>query len=123
MIASARRSLTEPPGLKASTLAYMVTLEGATRCRRTTGVRPMGSRMLSWIMAKPRELWGKGRRHRRYTHRQTRRAEHRPDSRQPAAQRAPPPAVDRKTALRAPDLRHPSAPPPAARIGRLTVNG
>ena len=46
-MASARRSLTEPPGLKASTLAYSVTCLGAMRCSLTMGVRPMVSRMLS----------------------------------------------------------------------------
>src|SRR5690606_6161702 len=53
MMAIASRSLTEPPGLNASTLAYSSTLAGAMRFRRTTGVRPMVPRMLSWIMANP----------------------------------------------------------------------
>src|SRR5690606_28263463 len=53
MMAIASRSLTEPPGLNASTLAYRVTLPGAIRFRRTIGVLPMVPRMLSWIMAKP----------------------------------------------------------------------
>jgi hypothetical protein len=48
-IASASRSLTEPPGLKASTFAYSVTCAGAMRCSLTMGVEPMVSRMLSWM--------------------------------------------------------------------------
>src|SRR5690349_20171892 len=52
MIAIARRSLTEPPGLKDSTFAYIVTCDGAMRLRRTTGVWPMVSRMLSWRMGR-----------------------------------------------------------------------
>src|SRR5690606_30289880 len=53
MMAIARRSLTEPPGLNASTLAYSSMLAGAMRFRRTIGVPPMVPRMLSWIMANP----------------------------------------------------------------------
>ena len=46
MMPIARRSFTEPPGLKYSTLTYIVTCFGASRLMRTTGVRPMVSRML-----------------------------------------------------------------------------
>ena len=49
-IASASRSLTEPPGLNDSTFAYSATCAGASRCKRTMGVWPMVSRMLSWMV-------------------------------------------------------------------------
>src|SRR6185437_10733269 len=42
-----RRSLTEPPGLNDSTLAYNETCGGARRCSLMIGVPPMVSRMLS----------------------------------------------------------------------------
>ena len=45
---SARRSLTEPIGLKASSLAWSSTPSGASRFSRTTGVRPTVARMLSF---------------------------------------------------------------------------
>ena len=44
---SARRSLTEPSGLKASILTNRFTPGGASRLIRTTGVLPTVSRMLS----------------------------------------------------------------------------
>src|SRR4051794_33689856 len=49
MMAIARRSLTDPPGLNDSAFAYRRTFDGAMRCRRMTGVRPIVSRMLSWM--------------------------------------------------------------------------
>src|SRR4249919_588356 len=49
-MAIASRSFTDPPGLNDSALVNSVTLGGAIRCRRTTGVWPMVSRMLSWIV-------------------------------------------------------------------------
>src|SRR5690554_2937549 len=61
MMARARRSLTEPPGLKDSTFAYIVTPPAATRFRRTTGVPPMVSRMLSWILGLVLAVGGKAR--------------------------------------------------------------
>ena len=48
---SARRSLTEPSGLKASTLTYRFTPAGARRLMRTTGVLPIVSRMLEYRFA------------------------------------------------------------------------
>ena len=45
MTPSARRSLTEPSGLKASTLTNRLTPGGASRLIRTTGVLPTVSRM------------------------------------------------------------------------------
>ena len=53
MIASASRSLTDAIGLNASTLTYMVTPFGARRLMRTIGVRPIVSRIESWIIAAP----------------------------------------------------------------------
>ena len=50
MMPSARRSFTEDIGLKASSLAYIVTPFGASRLMRTTGVLPTVPRMLSWSM-------------------------------------------------------------------------
>jgi hypothetical protein len=47
MMPIARRSLTEPPGLNASTLTYIVTLAGARRLIRTIGVRAIVCVMLS----------------------------------------------------------------------------
>ena len=47
----ARRSLTEPPGLKASILTWRSTCFGARRRNLTIGVLPMVSRMFSWRMA------------------------------------------------------------------------
>src|ERR1700760_3012771 len=46
---SARRSFTEPSGLKASTLTNRFTPAGASRLMRTTGVPPTVSRMLSYF--------------------------------------------------------------------------
>src|ERR687892_686035 len=40
----------DPSGLKNSHFTYIVTWSGARRWTRTTGVRPMVSRMRSWIM-------------------------------------------------------------------------
>src|SRR3954447_7788560 len=48
MTPSARRSLTEPSGLNASTLTQRFTPGGPRRLMRTTGVLPMVPRMLSW---------------------------------------------------------------------------
>src|SRR4029079_9704429 len=52
----ARRSLTDPSGLKAAALAYRFTPAGARRLMRTTGVLPIVSRMLAYrfVMAFPR---------------------------------------------------------------------
>jgi len=47
MMAIARRSLTEPIGLKNSHLTYIVTSPGARWLIRTMGVRPIVSSMLS----------------------------------------------------------------------------
>ena len=46
---SARRSLTEPSGLKASILTNRLTPGGASRLMRTTGVLPIVSRMFSYL--------------------------------------------------------------------------
>ena len=46
MIAKASRSFTEPAGLNASTFTNISTCFGGIRLSRTTGVRPIVSRML-----------------------------------------------------------------------------
>ena len=48
MTPRARRSLTEPRGLKASILTHSSTFGGARRLILTTGVRPTVSRMLRY---------------------------------------------------------------------------
>src|SRR4029453_7274386 len=47
---SAKRSLTEPSGLKASIFTKELTPAGASRCMRTTGVLPTVPRMLSNLL-------------------------------------------------------------------------
>src|SRR5574337_1820122 len=47
--ARAMRSLTEPMGLKDSTLTYTFTPSGASLCSLTRGVRPIVSRMFSYL--------------------------------------------------------------------------
>src|SRR5690606_40681743 len=60
IIATPIRSLTEPPGLKNSTFASSVPGRSApSRCRRTSGVLPMVSRMESDHMG--RQAGGRGR--------------------------------------------------------------
>src|SRR5580704_11303770 len=53
MIPTANRSLTDPPGLAASSLTNIDTPGGASRWMRMTGVRPIVWQMSSWIMAAP----------------------------------------------------------------------
>ena len=62
MMRSAMRSLEEPPGLKYSTLAAMVALmPSATWLRRMSGVLPMSSAVLLWmVMTFPLGLCGFG---------------------------------------------------------------
>ena len=51
MTAMARRSLTEPSGLKASFLTNRFTPGGASRLTRTTGVLPIVSRIFEYRLA------------------------------------------------------------------------
>src|SRR6056300_244378 len=58
MMFSAKRSLTEPPGLKASALTKTFTCFGAIRLMRIAGVSPMVSRILSYRLPRPWVVFG-----------------------------------------------------------------